>query len=80
MLTVNQAALRAGVSVSLVYAWCRERRLPHLRVGAAGRRGQIRIDPADLDAFLKTLKQEAHPLLADGWPAPPAPACAGPAG
>ena len=66
MLTVTQVARQAGVSPSLVYAWCRERRLPHLRVGTSGRRGQIRIDPADLDAFLKTLKQDAHPLLADG--------------
>lgn len=65
MLTVKRAAARAGVSQSLVYAWCRERRLPHLRVGAEGRRGQIRIDPADLEAFLRTLRQEAHPLLAN---------------
>lgn len=66
MLTVKRAAQLAGVSPSLVYAWCRERRLPHLRVGTSGRRGQIRIAPADLDAFLRTLRQEAHPLLADG--------------
>lgn len=66
MLTVRRAAEKAGVSPSLVYTWCREKRLPHLRVGAEGRRGQIRIDPADLDAFLKSLRQEAHPLLAHG--------------
>ncbi len=64
MLTVKQAAEQAGVSASLVYCWCREKRIAHYRVGADGRRGQIRIDPADLDAFIKTLRQEVHPLLA----------------
>ena len=63
MLNVNQAAKRAGVSPSLVYTWCREKRLAHYRVGAEGRRGQIRIDPADLDAFMKSLRQAVHPLL-----------------
>jgi excisionase family DNA binding protein len=66
MLTVKQAAVRAGVSPSLIYAWCREKRLPHYRVGKEGRRGRIRIDPADLDAFVGTLRQEVHPLLANG--------------
>lgn len=64
MLSVKQAAARAGVSPSLVYAWCREGRLPHFRVGREGRRGRIRIDPADLDALLRSLKQARHPLLA----------------
>lgn len=66
MLTVKQAAARAGVSASLVYAWCREKRLAHYRVGAGGRRGRIRIDPADLDALLRTLRQDVHPLLLGG--------------
>ena len=66
MLTVKQAALKAGVSESLVYAWCHEQRLAHYRVGRDGRRGRIRIDPADLDVFVKTLRQEIHPLLASG--------------
>lgn len=63
-LTPKQAAERAGVSVSLVYAWCDEQRLAHYRVGREGKRGRIRIDPADLDAFMRTLRQEQHPLLA----------------
>lgn len=63
-LTPKTAAERAGVSVSLIYAWCREQRLAHYRVDREGKRGQIRIAPADLDAFVKTLRQEVHPLLA----------------
>jgi excisionase family DNA binding protein len=65
-LSPKQAAERAGVSPSLVYTWCREKRLAHYRVGAEGRRGRIRIDPADLDAFVRSLRQEVHPLLASG--------------
>ena len=66
MLTPKTAAERAGVSASLVYAWCREQRLPHYRVGREGTRGRIRIAPADLDAFITTLRQGRHPLLAAG--------------
>jgi excisionase family DNA binding protein len=67
-LTVKQAAERAGVSPALVYRWCQEQRLVHYRLGGQGRRGKILIDPADLDAFLKSLKVEAggsrdHPDL-----------------
>lgn len=63
-LSVKKAAERAGVSASLVYAWCHERRLPHYRAGGAGKRGRILIAPADLDAFVRTLRRERHPLLA----------------
>lgn len=56
MLTVKQAAVRAGVSSALVYAWCEERRLAHYRCGGQGRRGKILIDPADLDAFMESCK------------------------
>lgn len=55
-LTAAQAATRAGVSRSLVYAWCRGRQLRHSRAGTLNRRGKIVIDEADLDAFLKTLE------------------------
>lgn len=64
-LTVKQAAARAGVSPALVYQWTSaERRLRHMRVGRRGRRGRIRIDEADLDAFLAALK------VGGGTPAP----------
>ena len=55
-MTVFQAAERLGVSDSLIYQWCYEGRLPHYRVGGQGRRGHIRIDPADLDAFKQSLR------------------------
>lgn len=58
MLTVKQAAERANVSTALVYQWCNERRLPHYRLGGKGRRGKLLIDPADLDAFMRSLRVE----------------------
>ncbi len=59
-LTVKQAARHAGVSESLIYQWCDERRLVHYRVGGAGKRGKILIDPADVDTFLASLKVETR--------------------
>ena len=58
MISVKQAAERAGVSEALVYQWCNERRLPHYRLGGEGRRGKIGIRPPDLDSFLDSLKVE----------------------
>jgi excisionase family DNA binding protein len=60
-LTPKDAAARAGVSPQLIYRWCAERRLPHYRCGGRGRRGRILIDPADLDAFLATLRVTPQP-------------------
>jgi excisionase family DNA binding protein len=65
-LTIKQAASRAGVSASLMYQWCQERRLTHYRVGGQGRRGKILIDPQDLDSFLASLKVEAGAAEEDG--------------
>jgi excisionase family DNA binding protein len=65
-LTPRQAAERIGVSPQLIYRWCEERRLPHFRCGGRGRRGRILIDPADLDAFLETLKVTPRPPADDG--------------
>ncbi len=58
LLTVKEAAEHAGVSESLVYQGCDERRLAHYRLGGKGRRGKIGISPADLDAFVEGLKIE----------------------
>jgi excisionase family DNA binding protein len=58
VLTVKGAAERAGVSVSLIYAWCERRLLTHFRVGVPGKRGKILIAEADLDAYLANLKVE----------------------
>jgi excisionase family DNA binding protein len=60
MLTVKQAAVRLGISPSLVYGWCEDRILPHFRLGNKGsRRGKILIEETALDAFLQCRKVEA---------------------
>lgn len=61
VLTVAQAALRAAVSDSLIYAWCADGTLPHTRVGRKGKRGHIRIAAEDLDALMASFKVEAKP-------------------
>ena len=58
-LTVKQAAERLGVSPSLVYQWCNERRLAHLRLGRDGKRGKILIDEKDVDEFIASARVEA---------------------
>jgi excisionase family DNA binding protein len=59
-LTPKQAAERANVSVSLIYAWCNTGALPHYRLGRPGKRGKIVIDEADFERFLATLKVSAQ--------------------
>ena len=61
MMTVKQTAEMKGVSAQLIYLWCEEQRLAHYRLGGRGRRGRILIDPADFDAFLKTLRVAPRP-------------------
>ena len=56
--TVREVAESVGVSMSLVYQWCNERRLPHLRLGKNGKRGKILINQSDLTDFLKSLRVE----------------------
>ena len=63
MLTPKQAAARMGVSVSLVYQWCKEGLIEHLRLGGKGKRGKVLIDPASLDRYLESCKQQpAKPI------------------
>jgi hypothetical protein len=64
MLSVKAAAVRAGVSAGLVYLWCAERRLVHVRCGGKGRRGRILIDESDLAAFLENCKIMPQALAA----------------
>jgi len=59
LLTVRGAAEKAGVSISLLYQWIDERRLPHYRAGGKGRRGKILISPQDLEAFMGSLRVDA---------------------
>ncbi|WP_171471204.1 helix-turn-helix domain-containing protein [Frigoriglobus tundricola] len=70
MLTVAEAAARACVSESLIYAWCAEGTLPHIRVGRKGKRGHIRIAVEDLDGVLAAFKVTGYP---------PSPSASGPA-
>lgn len=65
-LTPKQAAERAGVSQSLIYEWCNERRLTHYRAGRDGRRGKILIDETDLDTFMASLRVEAGTVEEEG--------------
>lgn len=61
MLSPKEVAQQLGVSVSLVYQWTTgEGRLAHYRTGGEGKRGRIIIDPADLDAFMRSLKVEGR--------------------
>jgi excisionase family DNA binding protein len=70
MLTVRQAAERASVSGSLIYEWCAEKRLPHLRLGKSGRRGRILIEESDLAAFMESCRVAADQVLQVRQPAP----------
>lgn len=65
MLTPKQVAAHVGVSDSLVYEWCAQGLLKHYRFGGKDRRGCIRIEEADLDAFLSACLHEVR------QPAPP---------
>jgi excisionase family DNA binding protein len=67
LLTVRQAAMRACVSESLVYAWCQSGQLPHLRLGGNGKRGCIRITAEDFDGFLAACRVEGY-ASEDGEP------------
>lgn len=60
LLTPAQAAEAAGVSSSLIYQLCDERRLAHYRVGGRGKRGKILIDHRDLERFLEEHRVDAR--------------------
>jgi excisionase family DNA binding protein len=61
VLTPKQVAARVGVSDSLVYEWCGQNLLKHYRFGGKGKRGCIRIEEADLDAFLAACRHDTRP-------------------
>jgi excisionase family DNA binding protein len=63
-LTPKQAAARAVVSLSLIYQWCQDGVLVHYRFGRPGKRGRIRIEDSDPEAFLATCKKEGEPQAA----------------
>lgn len=65
LLSPAKTADQACVSVSMIYPWCDERRLPHYRAGGRGKRGKILISPLDLDAFMASLRVEGDELTGD---------------
>lgn len=67
-MTVAQAASRAAVCKSLVYGWCADGSLPHVRLGRKGSRGVIRISAEDLDQFLDSFKVGPRPTSAAAKP------------
>jgi excisionase family DNA binding protein len=57
VLTVKNIAEQLRISAGIVYGWVNSGRLACVRLGAAGKRGAIRVREADLTAFLESLKQ-----------------------
>ncbi len=68
-LTIKQITKQLSVSATLVYGWVESGTLASYRLGAAGKRGAIRVAEADLAAFLETLKTQKGPRAKP--PAPP---------
>ncbi len=52
LLTVKEAARYLAVSVSTLYGWVWQRRIPFVKIGRA-----LRFDPCDLEAFVEANKQ-----------------------
>ena len=52
LLTIREAAQYLAVSVSTLYGWVWQRRIPFIKMGRA-----LRFDPHDLAAFIEANKQ-----------------------
>ena len=61
MHTVKTAAKRLCICPGIIYDLVTSGALPHYRLGKHGRRGAIRIDEADLEAYLAAQKREKEP-------------------
>lgn len=61
LLKVAEIVERTRVCQSIVYGWIKSGRLTCIRLGAAGKRGAIRVAEADLLAFLDGLKTKKEP-------------------
>jgi excisionase family DNA binding protein len=57
LLTVQEAARLLAVSVSTLYGWVWQRRIPFVKVGRA-----LRFDMADLEKFIQANRTQARPL------------------
>jgi excisionase family DNA binding protein len=61
MLTVRDVAARLNVSPGCVYRLVSDGDLPHIRIGAG--RGTIRVDEADLEAFVRVGKSQPKAMV-----------------
>lgn len=52
LLTVREAAKFLSLSVSTLYGWVWQHRIPFVKIGRA-----VRFDPRDLEAFIEASKQ-----------------------
>lgn len=55
LVNVNEAAKYLAVSVSTLYGWAWQRKLPFVKVGRA-----LRFDLADLETFIRVNRTEAR--------------------
>jgi len=60
LLTVQEAAQLLAVSVSTLYGWAWQRRIPFVKVGRA-----LRFDIADLERFIQANRFQARSRLGE---------------
>lgn len=53
LLTAKEAAEKLSVSISAIYKWIDERRIPYVDLGAEGRKRCIRFRETDLEKEVK---------------------------
>jgi excisionase family DNA binding protein len=63
LLTVEEAADRLGTSVRFVRRLIAERRIAYVKVGR-----HVRLDPADVEAFIAASRVQVRPSLVAGLP------------
>lgn len=58
LLDINEAAARIGLSVSCLYTWVSQKRIPYLKLGRC-----VRFDSRDIDKWLNSQRVEPD----DAW-------------
>jgi excisionase family DNA binding protein len=58
LLTVKEAAQYLSISVSTLYGWVWQRRVPFVKIGRA-----VRFDPRDVEAFVEANKQRSRQTI-----------------
>jgi excisionase family DNA binding protein len=74
LLTVEEAADRLGTSVRFVRRLIAERRIAYVKVGR-----HVRLDPADVEAFIAASRVQVRPSLVAALPQRPSSRHASPA-